>query len=112
LPSAATLKLNQTLDESFLSGAAAVTGVLIFALPIYYVWTLVAFFRRQGVLHWPPAVCLGLWLLQWPFAIVSAVGCLGGGCAGDPKHKWLLLLGILAYNFGPAYWRSATQAPQ
>ena len=91
-----------------------VTGVVIFALPVYYAWKLVASFRRKGVPHWPPAVCLGLWSLQWPFAIVSAVGCLGGGCVGDPVRNWLELIGVLAYNLGPAYWlwrRSGTPIP-
>jgi hypothetical protein len=106
--------LNGALNETFLRGAAAVTGVLIFALPIYYVWKLAVSFRHLGVPHWPPVLALSLWLLQWPFAIVSAMGCLGGGCAGDPKRDWLELLGILAYNLGPAYWlwrRSRTQVP-
>jgi hypothetical protein len=61
-------------------------------------------------------VCLSLWLLQWPFAIVSAVGCLGGGCGdGDLVRNWLELIGILAYNLSPAYWlwrRSAVQVPR
>jgi hypothetical protein len=107
--------LNETLNETLLGGAAVVTGVVIFALPVYYVWKLVASFRRKGVPHWPPAVCLGLWLLQWPFAIVSAVGCLGGVCVGDPVRNWLELIGVLAYNLGPAHWlwrRSGTPIPQ
>ena len=48
-------------------------------------------------------------------AIVSAVGCLGGGCVGDPVRNWLELIGVLAYNLGPAYWlwrRSGTPIPQ
>lgn len=40
------------------------TGVLIFALPIYTIWKLVASFRRKGVLHWPPILALSLWLLH------------------------------------------------
>jgi hypothetical protein len=108
------MQLKETLNETLLGGAAAVTGVVIFALPIYYAWKLVASFRRVGVPHWPPAVCLSLWLLQWPFAIVSAAGCMGGGC-GDPVRSWLEFIGILVYNLGPAYWlwrRSAVQVPQ
>jgi hypothetical protein len=106
--------LKETLNETLLGGAAAVTGVVIFALPIYYGWKLVASFRRVGVPHWPPVLALSLWLLQWPFAIVSAVGCMGGGC-GDPVRSWLEFFGILAYNLGPALWlwrRPAVQAPQ
>jgi hypothetical protein len=106
--------LNESLNETLLSGAAAILGVVIFALPIYYVWKLVASFRRQAIPHWPPAVCLSLWLLQWPFAIVSAMGCMGGGC-GDPTRNWLEFIAVLAYNSIPAYWlwrRSAAQVPQ
>jgi hypothetical protein len=74
----------------------------------------VASFRRKAIAHWPPAVCLSLWLLQWPFAIVSAAGCMGGGC-GDPVRSWLEFIGTLAYNLGPAYWlwrRSSVRVPQ
>ena len=107
------MQFNETLNETLLGGAAAVTGVVIFALPIYYGWKLVASFRRKAIPHWSPAVCLGLWLLQWPFAIVSAAGCMGGGCS-DPVRSWLEFIGILAYNPIPAYWlwrRSAVQVP-
>jgi len=97
------MQFYESLNDTLLGGAAALTGVVIFALPIYYLWKLVASFRRVGVPHWPPAVCLGLWLLQWPFAIVSAAGCMGGGC-GDPSRNSLELLGTLAYNLGAAYW--------
>ena len=102
------------MNEALLGGAAIATSVMIFALPIYYVWKLVASFRRKAIPYWPPAVCLSLWLLQWPFLIVSAAGCMGGGC-GDPMRSWLEFIGILAYNFGAAYWlwrRSAVQVPQ
>jgi hypothetical protein len=68
--------LNEALNEVILCGAAVATSVMLFTLPIYYVWKLVASFRRQGIAHWPPAVCLGLWLLQRPFFLVSAAGCL------------------------------------
>ena len=86
-------------------------SVLVLALPTYYVWKLVASFRRLGVPHWPPAVCLSLRVLQWPFFIVSAAGCMGGGC-GDPARSWLELIGILAYNLGPAYWLWRRRAVQ
>jgi hypothetical protein len=33
--------LNETLNETLLGGAAVVTGVVIFALPVYYAWKLV-----------------------------------------------------------------------
>jgi hypothetical protein len=108
------MPLEEAFNQAMLGGAAAVTGVVIFALPIYYVWKLVASFRRVGVPHWPPAVCSGLWLLQWPFAIVSAAGCMDGSC-GDPVRSWLEFIGILAYNSVPAYWlwrRSAIQVPR
>jgi hypothetical protein len=107
--------LQESFNETLLGAAAAALGVLIFALPIYYVWKLVASFRREAIPRWPPIVCLSLWLLQWPFAIMSAVGCLGGGCAGDPVRNWLEFIGILAYNSVPAYWlwrRSAVKFPQ
>ena len=95
--------MNETLNETLLVGAAAVTGVLIFALQIYYVWKMVVSFRRKGVRRWPPILAFSFWLLQWPFAILSAAGCLGGGC-GDPKRNWLELLGVLAYNLTAGYW--------
>ena len=79
------------------------TSVVLFAVPIFYVWKQVASFRRDGVPHWPPAVCLGLWVLQWPFFIVAAAGCMGGGC-GDLKRNGLELLATLTYNLGAAYW--------
>jgi hypothetical protein len=72
----------QALDESLLTGVAEATGVIILALPIYYVWKLVASIRQKSIPHWPPVVCLSLWLLQWPFFILSAVGCMGCGCGG------------------------------
>ena len=100
--------------EASLSAAAAVTGVVIFAIPIYCVWKLVASFRRAGVPHWPPAVCLSLWLLQWPFFILLAVGCLGGGCDDNPARDWIGLVSTLAYNSVPAYWlwrRSTAKSP-
>jgi hypothetical protein len=53
-------------------------------------------------------------VLQWPFFLVSAAGCMGGGC-GDPVRGGLEFMGILAYNLGAAYWlwrRSTVQAPQ
>lgn len=108
------MQLKEALNEALLGGAAVATSVMIFALPIYYVWKLVASFRRKAIPHWPPAVCLSLWLLQLPFFIVSAAGCMGGGC-GDPVRNWLELIGILAYNSVPAYWlwrRAAVQVPQ
>jgi hypothetical protein len=89
------------------------TSVLLFALPIYYVWNLVASFRREGVPHWPPTVCLSLWCLQWPFFIVAAIGCMGGGC-DDPVRSWIEVLGTLGYNVGAAYWlwrRPVVQVP-
>ena len=86
------------------------TGVMIFALPIYYAWKLVASIRQKSIPRWPPVVCLSLWLLQWPFFILSAVGCMGGGC-GDPERNWLELIGTLAYNSVPAYWLWRRQAP-
>jgi hypothetical protein len=89
-------------------------SVLVLALPIYYVWKWVASFRPKAISHWPPAVCLGLWLLQWTFFLVSAAGCMGGGCA-DPKRNWLECIGILTYNWGAAYWLwrwSGTEVPQ
>ena len=104
------------LNEALLGVAAFATSVMIFALVIYYVWKLVASFRRKAIPHWPPVVCLSLWLLQWPFYIVAAAGCMGGGCAdGDPVRNRLELIGVLAYNSAPAYWlwrRSAVQFPQ
>ena len=102
----------QALDESLLTGVAVATGVMIFALPIYYVWKLVASIRQKSIRYWPPVVCLSLWLLQWPFFILSAVGCMGGGCA-DPVRNWLELISALAYNSVPAYWlwrRSAAKS--
>jgi hypothetical protein len=111
-----TPPLNEALGEVVLSGAPVTMGVMLFGLPIYYVWKLVASFRRKAIPHWPPVVCLSLWLLQWPFAVVSAAGCLGGGCADDdPVRNWLELIGVLAYNLAPAYWlwrRFAVQVPQ
>jgi hypothetical protein len=103
----------QALNESLLSGVAAATGVMIFAPPIYYAWKLVASFRQKSIPHWPPVVCLSLWLLQWPFLILSAVGCLGGCGDGDPVRNWVELISTLAYNLVPAYWlwrRSAAQS--
>jgi hypothetical protein len=108
------MHFNGSLSETLLGWAAEILGVVIFALPIYYVWKLVLSFRRQLTPHWPPILALSLWLLQWPFAIMSAVGCLGGGC-GDPTRNWIEFIGILAYNCGPAYWlwrRSAVQVPR
>jgi len=93
----------QALNESLLTGVAAATSVMIFALPIYYLWKLVASIRQKSIPHWPPIVCLSLWLLQWPFFILSAVGCMGGGCS-DPVRNWLGLISTLAYNSIPAYW--------
>jgi hypothetical protein len=93
----------QALDDSLLTGVAVATGVTIVALPIYYLWKLLASFRHKLIPHWPPAVCLTLWLLQWPLFILSAVGCMGGGC-GDPVRNWLELISTLAYNLFPAYW--------
>jgi hypothetical protein len=89
--------------------AGVALDVLIFALPIYYVWKLVTSFRREGIPRWPPILALTLWLLQWPFAIVSAVGCLGGGCAGDPVRNGLELLGILPYRPTKNYCNSKTE---
>ena len=102
----------QSLNESLLNGVAVATSVIIFAFPIYYVWKLVASIRQKSIRYWPPVVCLSLWLLQWPFFILSAVGCMGGGC-GDPERNWLELIGTLAYNSVPAYWlwrRSAAKS--
>ena len=102
----------QALNESLLTGVAVATGVMIFALPIYYVWKLVASIRQKSIPRWPPVVCLSLWLLQWPFFILSAVGCMGGGC-GDPVRNWLEFISTLAYNSVPAYWlwrRSAAKS--
>ena len=79
------------------------TGVTIISFPLYYLWKLLVSFRHRSVSHWPAAVCLGLWLLQWPFFILSAMGCMGGGC-GDPVRNWLELISTLAYNSVPAYW--------
>ena len=93
----------QAPNESLLTAVAVVTGIMIFALPIYYFWKLLASFRHQSIPHWPAAVCLSLWLLQWPFFILSAMSCMGGGC-GDPMRNWLELIGALAYNSIPAYW--------
>ncbi len=90
--------MNGALNEVILSAGGVALDVIIFALPIYYVWKLVTSFRREGIPHWPPILALSLWLLQWPFAIVSAVDCLGGGCAGDPVRNGLELLGILPYR--------------
>jgi hypothetical protein len=107
-------QLSEALNDTLLGGAAVATCLIIFALPVYYVWKLVASFRRNAIPHWPPAVCLGLWLLQWPFFLVSAAGCMGGGC-GDPVRSWLEFIGTFAYNLGPAYWlwrRYAVQVPQ
>jgi hypothetical protein len=95
----------QAINESLLTGVAVATGVIIFALPIYYVWKLVASIRQKSIPHWPPVVCFSLWLLQWPFFLLSAVGCLGGGCGDpDPVRNWLELISTLAYNSVPAYW--------
>jgi hypothetical protein len=108
------IKLRETLNEALLGGVAVATSVTIFALPIYYVWKLVASFRRKTIPHWPPSVCLGLWFLQWPFFLVAMAGCMGGGC-DEPVRNWLEVLGTLAYNSIPAYWlwrRSAVQAAQ
>jgi hypothetical protein len=95
----------QALNEVSLQEVAVATGVVILAPPVYYIWRLLASFRRESAPHWPPTVCLTLWLLQWPFFILSAAGCLGGGC--DDGHRvrdWLLVIGTLAYNLAPAYW--------
>jgi hypothetical protein len=100
------------LNESLLAVVAVATSVMIFVLPIYYLWMLVASFRHELIPRWPPAVCLSLWLLQWPFLILSAVGCMAGGC-GDAVRNWLELVGSLAYNSIPAYWlwrRSAAKS--
>jgi hypothetical protein len=108
------MQLKGTLNGVLLGGAAIATNVVIFALPIYYVWKLVVSFRRVGVPRWPPAVCLGLWLLQWPFFLIAAAGCMGGGC-DDPVRSWIEVLGTLAYNSGTAFWlwrRSAVQVPR
>jgi hypothetical protein len=107
------MQFEVALNESILPGVAVATSVMIFAFPIYYLWKLVASFRHKLVPHWPPVVCLSLWLLQWPFLILSAVGCMGGGC-GDAARNWLELVGSLAYNSIPAYWlwrRSAAKSP-
>jgi hypothetical protein len=57
------MQLKEGLNEAFSSGAAVAISVMLFALPIYYVWKLVVSFRRAGVPHWPPVVALSLWLL-------------------------------------------------
>jgi hypothetical protein len=67
-----------TLNEVLFGGAAMATNVVVFALPIYYVWKLVASFRRVGVSHWPPVLALSLWLLQCPFFLMAMAGCMGG----------------------------------
>ena len=106
--------MKQSLNEVFLSGAAVATGVVLFALPIYYIWKLAASFRRVGFPHWPPVLALGLWCLQWPFFLMAMAGCMGGGC-GDPARNLLELLATLAYNLGAAYWlwwRPAPEVPQ
>jgi hypothetical protein len=103
-----------TLNEVMLGGAAIAMNVVIFGLPIYYVWKLVASFRRVGVPHWPPALALSSWLLQWPFFLLAMAGCMGGGC-DDPVHGWIEVLGTLAYNLGAAYWlwrRPQVQVPR
>ncbi len=91
------------IQEELLVGAAVATNVTIFAVLVYYAWRLLASFRHKSVSRWPPALCLGLWLMQWPFFVLSAVGCLGGGC-DSPIRNWVGLVVTLGYNLVPAYW--------
>jgi hypothetical protein len=108
------MQFEAVLNKSLLPGVAVATSGMIFVPPIYYLWKLVASFRQKSIPHWPPAVCLSLWLLQWPFFILLAVGCLGGGCDDNPARDWLGLVSTLAYNSVPAYWlwrRSTAKSP-
>jgi hypothetical protein len=71
------MRLKEAVNQTLLSAAAVATSVILFALPIYYAWKLVASFRRAGIPHWPPAVALSLWCLQWPLFLVAAAGRCG-----------------------------------
>ena len=99
------MQFEAALNNSLLPWLAVATGCIILLPPIYYLWKLVASFRRKSTPHWPPVVCLSLWLLQWPFFLLAAVGCLGGGCAdGHTGRDWLELVSTLVYNLVPVYW--------
>ena len=90
-------------EVQFLAVATVATSALILALPIYYVRRLVVSLRHRSIPRWPPLICLALWLAQWPFLLLSAVGCLGGGC-DDPLRSWLELIVTLGYNVAPGCW--------
>jgi hypothetical protein len=92
------------MDHSPLLSSLAIAMTLVFvAIPIYYLWKLVASFRKSLDSHWPPVACLGLWLLQWPFAFLHAAGCMGGGCGGAAVTMVEAIF-LMAYNLAPAYW--------
>ena len=79
-------------------------SLIILVLPIYYLWNFFASFRRTSAnSHWPPVACLGLWLLQWPFVILGAAGCMGGGCGGLVINVAEIIC-MMAYNLAPPYW--------
>ena len=109
------MQFETVLNNSLLPWLAVATGCIVFVPPIYYLWKLVGSFRQKSIPHWPPVVCLSLWLLQWPFFLLAAVGCLGGGCADtNTGRDWLELASILVYNLIPAFWlwrSSSSRAP-
>ena len=84
---------------------AYVASVALFLLPFYYGWKIAKALPRKSLASpWPPAICLLLWLAQWPPAIFFGAGCMGGGCAGTWLSNTVTFVVLVAYNFGPAYW--------
>jgi hypothetical protein len=87
-----------------LDAFAILLSLVLLALPIYYLWMFIASFRRNTPHpHSPPIICLVLWLCQWPFAFMSAAGCMGGGCGG--LGRTLIDISVVSlYNFFTAGW--------
>jgi hypothetical protein len=98
------MEFTDVFQGPLLIALGVVLSVVLLTPPVYYLWSLFASFRRDVTrARRPPIVCFGLWLLQWPFALLGMVGCLGGGCGGLGFNV-VVLLCVTAYNLIPALW--------
>ena len=86
---------------------ALLAAAALFLPLCYYIWKIYAAVAgKSSVSAWPPIGFLLLWLLQWPAVLFLAMSRYCEDCGGKPitSIEVLYVIGVFAYNIGPAAW--------